>query len=352
MPRSAAASLGFLLACCAAPEAPPDGGFGDAGYTVLDPTPPSPVAETAPGNEGDLRRELASAGDPTEAALELVRLLDREERLPEALLVLDVARQKRPAEAALLVARAGVLRDLGRRAEALQDLTAAVAGAAAGAVAPALLFEWAELAALHGEFAVARTALDRLLGEGAGVAAREQAFLAQHRDEVARLQECLANRQRLRPARVRDLLGELRGGAVPADRLQAFTVLQKIGGPIGERAVAAILGDADPDLRAAGVRAAAVATATLPEFCAVALTDPAAAVRAAGAERAASLPQAEAVALLLPILRSETDAMAFAALHQALRQSTGTGAALTAAAAADPAVRAQHVLQWRSQWEK
>lgn len=321
--------------------------FGGAPDSLVVSPPAAPAGEVGPTGEAELRAQLATAADPTGPALELARLLDVEERLAEALLAVDVARRRRPGEPLLQIARAGILRDLGRRAEALRELTAVLDRTGDGAVEAGLLFEWAELAALENDLPLARRAVARLQTECAG-----DEFTSRHGDEVAQLTAVLASDQHLVPTRVRDLLGDLRGNASADRRLESFTRLSSIGGEVAARAVTAILDDPDPRLRSQGVRAAPVAAAVLAEFCALALSDPAAAVRAAGAERTTALPSAEAAVLLLPTLAAETDPEAFAALHAALRQVTGTGVDVTAEAMADAAARAAVVTEWRTQWER
>src|SRR5262245_23211649 len=346
MPRAFAATLGSILAACAAPTSAPQTVFGGEHDSLVEAPQPSPSGETARASEAELRARLARDDDPGEAAIELARQLDREGRLVEALLAIDTALQ-RATGPQLQIARAGVLRDLGRRSEALAQLTAVADGPAGAGAAPGLLFEWAELAALEDHLALARHALQRL-EEAPDFAA----FAVDRQAELAALRQALAAGRRLVPVRVRDVLGELRGNADAAVRRSAFMALFALGGDPASTAVAAILDDPDAELRSLGVRSASVPVAALAEFCALALSDPAPAVRRAGAERAAVLPAAEAAALLLPTMTSEADAEAFTAMHATLHQLTGTGAELTAAAAADPALRAALVAQWRTRWER
>src|SRR5262245_33444249 len=123
MPRAFAATLGWILAACAAPTPSPPMVFGGERDILVEPPSPSPSGETTNASEAELRARLARDDDPTEAAIELARLLDREGRQAEALLAIDTALQ-RAAGPMLQIARAGVLRDLGRRSEALAQLTA------------------------------------------------------------------------------------------------------------------------------------------------------------------------------------------------------------------------------------
>ncbi len=344
MHRLATATLLLWMAACSAPKPQP-------ATAVAGPVPsllpaPVPSGESAPLSEAQLRAELASADDPAPAALELGRRLDAEERLGEALLILDTARARKPQDPALLVARAGVLRDLGRRREALRDLAAAIA-AAVDPVQPGLLFEWAELAAFDHQQEEGQRALLRLRSGFA-----DSSFVATHADEITQLERALVRDEALEPVRVRDLLGDLRGSASADRRGEAFALLQRAGGAIAARAVAVILADSDPHLRSRGVISAEVGKAQLVEFCAIALADPSPLVRTAGAGRAAALPAEDAAALLLPTLAAETDAPTFVALHTALRRATGTAVDLDASAVNDPAARAAVVAEWRRQWER
>jgi hypothetical protein len=343
MRRSAAAVLSLLCASCAAPEPNPTA-FGALPESLVDP-PPAPAGEVG-ATEAELRSELASATDPTDAALLLARLLDREERIGESLAVLDVALRRRPHEPALVVARAGVLRDLGRRGQAIAALEQ-LRASAGPALHPGLLFELTEMVWLEGDQARARVLL---LALETGYAGHE--WLVLHQQDVGELRSALETGAPPQAARVRDLLGDLRGSSDSARRCRAFEALVSLGGDAAVRAVAAILDDADPELRRRGVLAAEVPGADLAEFCAMALSDPAAPVRIAGAGRTVELPAGEAAALLLPTLAAETDADAFAALHEALRRVTGGGAVLPAGAATDAAVRAATVAEWRARWER
>src|SRR5262249_28589503 len=103
MPRLKLASACLLLAACNAPEARPGPAFREPPEQLgrqLAPLAraPAPAAETDAPTEAELRDQLRSAADPTPAALQLTRVLDAEERLPEALVVLDQALARRPAD--------------------------------------------------------------------------------------------------------------------------------------------------------------------------------------------------------------------------------------------------------------
>ena len=353
MPRLKLASACMLLAACNAPEARPGPAFREPPeqlgpqFGLPGSSVPAPAAETDAPTEAELRDQLRSAADPTPAALQLVRVLDAEERLPEALAVLDQALARRPVDPLLEVARAGVLRDLGRRAEAVAALRALLERAGPAKMHPGLLFELAEVEFVEGEAAAAKATLNSLRQEHA-----DDPWLRGSAAELALLQSQVDGGGR--PVRLcsRDLLGNLRGSADAAERARALEQLLPLGGLVAARAQAIAAADRAPEVRAAAVRQCVVDGAVLPEMIAVALADPEPSVRRAAAARARELPVQQAIDLLLPTLAAEQDPETFAALDGALRASAGAGPEVTAAAAADPAARSAVVSAWRSRWAK
>ena len=345
MQRLPPATACLLLAACSAPDAHPGVAFGSAADSLIAPAP-APAAETAEPTEAELRDRLARAADPTDPALALVRLLDREERLREALEVLDQAIPGASAPGALQVARAGVLRDLGRRREAVAVLLGLVADEGPEHLHPGLLFELAELHWLEGDPGASRAMLATLRRLHAG-----SPWLAASAASVDALAADLAAGDRPHRLRARDLLGNLRGAPDPVERQRALEQLLGLGGELA--AQAAVIGgsDAEPQVRATAVRLAVVDSDALAELCAVALADPSPVVRAAAAARAQQLPRKQAMALLLPTLSAEEDADAFVALHQALCRVAGGGPDLPATGVLDPAGRAATVAAWRRRWE-
>ncbi|MGE3174085.1 MAG: hypothetical protein AB7O97_15770 [Planctomycetota bacterium] len=332
---------------CAAAEVRPAAPFGTAADSLLEPRSPEPAPDDPRHTEAVLRTELATAADPTGPALELVRMLDAEQRLGAALGVLEAAQRRRPDEPRLAVARAGVLRDLGRRGLAAAQLRRVWDDLGPVGLHPGLVYELVELDWLRGDFDGARQALEALRRDYAA-----HPFVA---DNEARLDDAwqrIARAEAPAQVKVRDLLGDLRGDPDPRVRHHALTLLVGMDGPVAERALQAALVDPDPDLRCIGVHRARVAAADLADFCAMALSDPAPQVRLAGAERATALPRHEATALLLPTLAAEADAATFAELNEILRRATGSGRMWTAAAVAEPATRAAIVAEWRTVWEK
>ena len=346
MPSLKLASACLLLAACNAPEARPGPAFREPPEDLGPPgASPAPAAETDGPTEAELRDQLRSAADPVPAALQLERVLDAEERLPEGLAVLDEALARRPGDPQLEVARAGVLRDLGRRDQAVAALRALLERAGPAKLHPGLLFELAEIEFVQGETAAAKATLNSLRQEHA-----DDPWLRASAAELSQLQrqvDAASRPVRLAP---RDLLGNLRGAADAAERARALEQLLALGGLNAARAQAIAAIDRAPEVRAAAVRQCVVDGAVLPEVIAVGLADPAPSVRRAAAARASELPPQQAIALLLPTLAAEQDPETFAALNVVLRAVTGAGPELTAAAAADPAARSAVVSAWRQRW--
>jgi hypothetical protein len=305
-------------------------------------------ASPEPATEAGLRHALVTAADPAQAALDLAGWLAAGERHDEALHVLEQA-LARAALPALQVARYGVLRDLGRRAEAAAVLAALAAAAPAPDWSPQLWFEAAELAWLEGDAALARARLAALSEQAAG-----SAFCREHAGRVAQLQRELASGRP--PSRVpaRDLLGNLRGAPEPAQRVAALRALVGLAGspePRSEElaalAVAIAAADPSPAVRATAVRLAQPEAAFAVDFCAAALADPAPHVRLAAVERTVHWLGTASPQLLLPALQQEADAMVFAALDAALVEVTAHGRAHDSLAVGNPAARAAVLDAWR-----
>ncbi len=345
MPRTATAILGLVLAGCATPDVAPSSSFGGGSESLMPPTRvemPAAVART----EAELRNELATSITPTTVALALVALLDAEERLPEALLVLSVAARRASNDPGLLAARAGVLRDLGRRREAIVELEA-LRDAHATAFGPGLWFELAELTWLEGDAVAAEAALQSLRDTPAGAT-----FVRERSEDVSWVENAVSTRSRARSVRTRDLLADLRGAQEPAHRLHVLELLLRLDASIAARACSIAVSDPDPTLRRTGVARAKVDRSVLPEFCAMSLSDPDPTVRAAGARRTAALLPAEAAVLLLPTMGVEPDALAFVAMHEVLRELSGHGEPCSVAAALDAAVRADMLASWQEHWAR
>ncbi|MBL8733594.1 MAG: hypothetical protein JNN13_14580 [Planctomycetes bacterium] len=332
---------------------------------VAAPVPPTAAAATAPSGEGaalpatmpeldplreeaELRHLLATTSDPTEPALDLAALLLDEERPAEALQVLDTAAGRRPSPL-LRLARAGVLRDLGRRHLAVAELTGLVRELGAGNLGPGVLFELAELQWLEGAGADAAATLAQLRAAHQG-----DPWCREHHRDLDGLAAEIAHDEGPQRLRVRDLLGNLRGAPLATVRVATLERLVAIADAepaltldLAGRAVAIAAADASPAVRAAAVRLARPVPESVDDFCRLALDDAAALVRRFAASRAAELLGARAVPLLLAQLERESDPAAFAALDAALAASGGASALVTASAADTAAGRLAVVTQWR-----
>lgn len=335
----------LLTAGCAAPETGEVSAFGGGSESLV--PPPAPAVEVAPPRtEAELRNDLATGGDPVGAALALVALFDVEERLPESLLVIASAATRAGEVPPLMAARAGVLRDLGRRREAAEILHR-LQREQPRHFGAGLWLELAELEYLEGRREAAGEAMRQLRAQ-----VEAGPFVQAHDFEIRTLEQSIALAAPARSVRVRDLLGDLRGAEDPARRVLVFRLLHEQGGEAASRAACIAVGDPDARVRSAGVAAAAVDRSLLPDFCAKALSDPESPVREAGARRCAALPRDEAATLLLPVLASERDAIAFSAEHEVLRELFGTAEPLSPAAALDEGVRKETVAFWQERFAR
>lgn len=302
-------------------------GQPSSGLLLTEPTkPPKAVVPSAPSPADDdatPAEDLGAADDVVDATLAIAARLTAEERHLEALAALEAALAQSGAPA-LAVAKAGVLRDLGRRHLALQCLRDLVSAYGADAMHPGLLFERAELEWIEGHRAAAEAALTELRRVHGN-----DGWMTRHAAEVRGLQRELADADRPERLRVRDLLGNLRGAPDAGERLRnlqlATAPLQQHDGvdPVDAShlramVVAIAAGDESPTLRAHALRLADVDVEFARELCEAGLADPAPLVRTVAATRAMQLLRGDAVPLLLAALSNETDATAFRSMHDAL----------------------------------
>lgn len=288
-----------------------------------------------------------AAPEPLEELLAMASVLAHAEEHAEALRALE--RSAFADDPQVAMARADLLRDLGRRHEALAAMRGVRDRLGAGAVDPRVLFELAELERLEGERAAARRTLASIR-ELHGAAGWTRANAAR----LALVDGQLAAAEAVRAMAARDLLGNLRGAPDPAERLAALRAL--LAGAYGdaddaasvqERAIAIAVGDDAEAVRLAGVRAWTYDDEVGRDFVALALVDASALVRRAAVAHAEKLPASTACALLFARLQQESDEGVFLALHDGLRAATGGGAAITPLDAATAAGRAAVVAQWR-----
>jgi hypothetical protein len=336
---------GVLAAACALPPRGPEVAVPvarEASRPADDAPQSAPPAPAAPADERGLRHAFAAASDGTEvagAALRLVSLLRDEERLPEALAVLE-AGIRRDGGLPLRVERAGLLRDLGQRHAALAELRALRDEGQVLSVPQQL--ELAELAWLEGEHAAAAATVSAVLADAAGAA-----WLAQADAMTRQMVADVSAGRGVQFLRIRDLLGNLRGAPLPSDRSAALEVLldparlpADLALEAAERALAIALRDGSPAVRAHAIRLAPAANGLAADAAAVGLADPQPIVRAEAARAAAAAPGADTVGDLLAALRIEEDGAAFGAIQAALARLLPGLPRLPAAAAEDAAARA------------
>lgn len=310
MQRLVVAAACLALGSCTAPEQKTTSAFGGAEASLV--AKAEAGAEQRPAAIVEAMTPAAPttdpAADPTAELLSEVARLDAGEEHAQALRLLEEAIGRSSHSAELCAAKAGVLRDLGRRADAFRELSV-LRDRDEGAFGPGLWFELADLACGLGEFDCAAAALAsmRATVDGATYAAVREV-------DVQALERCVSRRETPRAVRVRDLLGDLRGAADPVRRLAALRLLERQPEAVRDLAHRIASVDADGSVRASVVTGARLERDREAEFCAVALTDPDSRVRRAGAARAATLAASDRVPLLIAALAAESDPETFAAL--------------------------------------
>lgn len=290
---------------------------------------------------------VVDPNDAVDELLDMVAVLAAAEAHQEALRALDASALAQDLDVAM--ARADLLRDLGRRHEALAAMRRVRDRLGAAAVDPQALFEIAELERLEGERAAARrtiAAIRELHGDAAWTRANSA--------RLARVDGQLAAAEPVRAMSARDLLGNLRGAPEPSDRLAALRSLldgayadAAEAAAVRERAVAIAVGDAAEPVRLAGVAAWTFDAAVGRDFVSLALVDASPRVRRAAVVHAGKLPAAAAAALLFARLCQEDDVDVFLALHDGLRAAAGAGEPITPLDVATSAGRAAVVDRWR-----
>lgn len=303
--------------------------------------PPRQPEDAANSGERRIREELAHGPDPEEAALQLAASLAARERYHDALAAVEAALGRRPSDGRLLVARAGLLRDLGMRAEAALVLSRLLGENGASDLHPGILLELAELQWLEGEPAAALGTIGQLRvahGDSRWVAARAEAILALEREA--------SSGPRPLSLKLRDLLGNLRGAPNPAARLAALRRLLQVGGEISTRAVATGVVDGDPAVRVAALEGAQLDGDALLELAAAMLNDPSCGVRVAAASRLAATADPAAVPPLLGALAVEQEEAAFTAMAGALLRLHPSGPSPDSAGYGTEARRRETAAAW------
>lgn len=294
----------------------------------------------APG-ERAIREELAAGAEPEEAALQLAATLAARERYHDALAAVESALERRPTDGRLQLARSGLLRDLGMRAEAARMLGKLRDERGAAALHPGILLELAELQWLEGEPAAALATIDELRqvhGTDAWVLGRADAIEAFARE--------VRSGPRPRSMKLRDVFGNLRGAPDPGSRLVALRRLLDVGGELAARAVAAGVVDGDPGVRGLALGRADLAPDALLELAAAMIGDPAPGVRAVAAARLGATGQPAAAPPLLDAIGAEADEVAFTAMVRALLLLFPGGPALDPAGYGSAARRMETAEAW------
>lgn len=337
-----ACALAWLGACAAAPA-------GGSLPRVAEAPAASAMPQSSPADIADpgAAVTVSDEEDPVEALLDMAAALAHAEAHDDALRALE--RSDVAGDLRIAMARADLLRDLGRRHEAVAVLRGIRERIGPAALDPQALFELAELERLEGERDAARRTL--------AMVRERHADAAWTRANASRLQLVdgqLAAGEPVRAISARDLLGNLRGAPDPGDRLAALQTLLAgaYGDPdeataVRERAVAIAVGDGAEAVRLAGVTAWTFDADVALDFLALALVDGASSIRRAAIAHVGKLPPAAARALLFARLQQEQDAAVFLALHDALRVAAGAGDAITPLDAATVEGRAAVVTQWR-----
>lgn len=313
----------------------------------------SAAASNGTFDERGLREQLATAEDPTVPALELANLLAASERFREALAVVDTGLRRRVTPP-LRQARASVLRDLGQRHLAVAELRAVERDLPPEEIDPVVRFELAQLEWLEGEAAAAAATLQRLQ-----VLNANSAWLQDHRQEVAELMAAVQAGGRPRIVLIRDWLGNLRGADSVRARLSLLDWMLDATELEPDRArelhvlaLGVALGDDSAAVRARAVQRGVPDPDFALEFFTEGLSDPSPLVRRCAAPRlAATLPE-RAAPQLFECMKSEDDALAFLAEHDALATLRAAPRSCSEADAGDASQRATLVAAWQRALEQ
>ena len=276
--------------------------------------------------ERRLRSDFADAAQPAAAAVELASFLAVRERHDEALHVLDLA-CARTTDPGLLLARAGVLRDLARCDLALVDLERYVTRRGRAEVAPSTLFELVQVAWLAGESVTAAQALrdlQRLHGATAWFAAAREEVGAWSRRVTDETPETDVGE-------LRDVFAMLRGAPRGSDRLRLLERLAAPGAgdggvdrqPVRRRAIAVACADPSAAVRARAIQLADADGISDRGFWLAAIRDESPLVRRFAAAGLVRNVAAGAVDALLAALTRERAPAPFRAIHTALQRATG-----------------------------
>ena len=332
----------LLLAACAAP--PPN------------PPPPAPASRpgpaeiAAPGTppaartEADLRTRLAEAADPRPAAFALVDLLVADERLSEAVAVVEAAQQRRPAKELALL-RCRLLFDLARFDVAAHELRFLIATSPE----PRLRYELAEAERALGHLDACAAELEHLLTED-----RATEFVQQRLEVLQQIAKEV--REELRAGKrlswsAKELLATLRGSPSVTRRLHALDTLALEGGPAATRGLQLALADAEPSVRARALRIYVQAADEPLTVVELGLADAAWIVRGTAADLALTLAPAQARGPLLEALAREQNPYVYRRLHEAALGLTHAAVRLAPEGENDPKMRAALAAAWKEAWK-
>lgn len=358
MARALLATITCLLSACHSPQLAYSRPFGGSAPGIWAASPTASASDT--GSEEGLRRRLANPADTAGAQVELAQLLGAQERHEEALQVLqqairiDSAREAGLADhregsqrdrIELEVARASILRDMGRRFAAtrvLKDL----ASATAAELPPDAWFALVTMQWLERNTADAVHWLDRLQQVHAG-----HPWLALHRDELDTLAAVLDDGSFVpvdpEARSIRDRLADLRHTTDSSGQLQQFEALAAVSAEARQQACVILLAANDAAVRARAIAQVRIARGAFSDFVLQALRDPESAVRRAAAARAAELPAATCATLLLPAMAVEQDPATFATMHATMCLALDHAWALDSDALGNAEGRREVVEGWR-----
>ncbi len=282
--------------------------------------PPTSSGSAPAQDERALRHAFAArvAGDDA-PGLRLASFLVSSERFEEALHVLDMALGPRRSSS-VLVARAGVLRDLARNDLAMLDLEEVVRRRGRAGVTAGTLFELAQVQWLAGATKEAAKTMDDMLRVHV-----DSDFLALNR---ARVDDWHVRVQRpeglVDSGDLRDAFALLRAAPQVTARLQMLDALASdvMDGEerrdVRLRAIAVACGDPSAAVRTRSVQLAAAAGIAAPAFWRAAVADADGMVRRAAASACVVLGRRELGTLLIAALEVEPDPDVFLALHRSL----------------------------------
>jgi tetratricopeptide (TPR) repeat protein len=305
------------------------------------------LAEFACGHPHEAEARLAAmiphSSHAVEATRRLVSHYWAERRLAEAKAVLDRMLRGHPGQRDVIFLRATLLAEEGEfdlAAEELQELVA---------TKPASMMHLLELVRVErarGRFAEAEEALARARAEGAPEDL--EAFGTSSLDQLAAdLAREKASGQRVNFT-VREVRAILRGSKDRNKRLYALRQLASAQSrDVVRREVSDHLGDPDPEIRKAALHLLGRAGLVELEQIKAALADEDAGVRTSAAPVAMAFRgRREAVELMLASLQREEDAGAFRAIHDALKDVSGTSVFLEPGAETKDARRREIVDAW------